>query len=89
MCNYDTKLSDLLTKTENAYAVIKFPSFKNAVIYEEDFSADYKRVFKWEVPPIKGLNLNNYISLVYVNEIFPGNNENNIIKLIFIQLEKK
>ena len=46
MNQYDTKLDELLRKTENAYIVIKFPSFKNTVIYEETVSKNYKKVFK-------------------------------------------
>ena len=80
MCNYDNKLSDLLTQTENAYVVIKFPSFKNAVIYEEDISADYKRVFKWEVPPIKGINLNKYTSWIYDPSINISKKDNDFLK---------
>ena len=29
----ETKLNDLLSHTDNSYIVIKFPSFKNPVIY--------------------------------------------------------
>ena len=46
MQQYDLKLEELLRKTENAYVVIKFPSFKNTVIYEEAISKNYKKVFK-------------------------------------------
>ena len=46
MQQYDSKLEELLRKTENAYVVIKFPSFKNTVIYEEAISKNYKKVFK-------------------------------------------
>ena len=63
MRNYDNKLSDLLTKTENAYVVIKFPSFKNSVIYEEDISEDYCKVFKCSIPPTE--NINKYTSWIY------------------------
>ena len=80
MCNYDNKLSDLLTQTENAYTVIKFPSFKNAVIYEEDISADYKRVFKWAVPPIEGLTLNKYTSWIYDPSINVSKKDNDFLK---------
>ena len=65
MKNYDYKLKDLLSHTENSYVVIKFPSFKNAVIYEEDVSADYKKVFKFGIPPIEGITLNKYTSWIY------------------------
>ena len=46
LINYDNKLEDLLRQTENSYVVIKFPSFKHSIIYEEDISINYKRVFK-------------------------------------------
>ena len=46
MNQFDSKLEELLRKTENSYVVIKFPSFKNSVIYEEAVSKDYKKVFK-------------------------------------------
>ena len=80
MCNYDNKLSDLLTQTENAYVVIKFPSFKNAVIYEEDISADYKKVFKWNVPPIEGVTLNKYTSWIYDPSINISKKDNDFLK---------
>ena len=80
MCNYDHKLSDLLTKTENSYVVIKFPSFRNAVIYEEDVSADYKRVFKWNVPPINGVTLNKYTSWIYDPSINTSKKDNDFLK---------
>ena len=34
MNQFDNKLEELLTKTDNSYVVIKFPSFRNKVIYE-------------------------------------------------------
>jgi len=80
MCNYDHKLSDLLTKTENSYVVIKFPSFRNAVIYEEDVSADYKRVFKCNIPPINGLTLNKYTSWIYDPSINTSKKDNDFLK---------
>ena len=46
MEQYDAKLEELLRKTENTYVVIKFPSFKNTVIYEESISKNYNKVFK-------------------------------------------
>ena len=46
MNQFDSKLEELLRKTENSYVVIKFPSFKNTVIYEEAVSKNYKKVFK-------------------------------------------
>jgi len=46
MEQFDSKLEELLRKTENTYVVIKFPSFKNTVIYEESISKNYNKVFK-------------------------------------------
>ena len=46
MHQFDKKLESLLTKTENAYIVIKFPSFTNKVIYEEAISKNYIKAFK-------------------------------------------
>ena len=50
MLQFDKKLEELLTRTENAYIVIKFPSFKTKVIYEEAISNNYIRTFK-EIKP--------------------------------------
>ncbi len=80
MCNYDNKLPNLLTKTEQAYVVIKFPSFKNAVIYEEDVSADYKKVFKWNVPPVDGVTLNKYTTWIYDPSINISKKDNDFLK---------
>ena len=46
MHQFDQKLEQLLTKTENAYVVIKFPSFTKKVIYEEAISKNYIKTFK-------------------------------------------
>ena len=46
MNQFDSKLEELLRQTENSYVVIKFPSFKNHVIYQEAVSNNYKKVFK-------------------------------------------
>ena len=46
MHQFDQKLEQLLTKTENAYVVIKFPSFTKKVIYEEAISKSYIKTFK-------------------------------------------
>ena len=78
MRNYDNKLSDLLTKTENAYVVIKFPSFKNAVIYEEDISDDYNKVFKWSIPSNE--NINKYTSWIYDSSINISKKDNDFLK---------
>ena len=49
MMNYDWKLNDLLSKTEESFIVVKFPSFNFQVIYEEGVSEDYKKIFKYGV----------------------------------------
>ena len=46
MHQFDKKLESLLSKTENAYIVIKFPSFTKKVIYEEAISKNYIKAFK-------------------------------------------
>ena len=46
MNQFDDKLEELLTKTDNSYVVVKFPPFRNKVIYEEAVSKNYKKVFK-------------------------------------------
>ena len=46
MLQFDKKLEELLSKTENAYVVIKFPSFTKKVIYEEAISKNYIKTFK-------------------------------------------
>jgi phosphatidylinositol 3-kinase len=46
MKQFDAKLEELLRQTDNSYVVIKFPSFKNTIIYEEAVSKNYKKVFK-------------------------------------------
>ena len=48
--NYEKKLNELLHKTNNCYVVLKFPSFKNVVIYEEDISKNYSRIILTELP---------------------------------------
>ena len=45
---FEKTLNELLTRTNNSYVVIKFPSFKHAVIYEENISEDYIPLFKPE-----------------------------------------
>ena len=43
---FEKTLNELLTRTNNSYVVIKFPSFRHSVIYEENISEDYKPLFK-------------------------------------------
>jgi len=45
---YEKTLNELLIRTNNSYIVIKFPSFRHSVIYEENISEDYKPLFKHE-----------------------------------------
>ena len=45
---FEKTLNELLTRTNNSYVVIKFPSFRHSVIYEENISEDYKPLFKPE-----------------------------------------
>ena len=42
MKNYDWKLKDLLSKTDNSFIIIKFPSCNYQVIYEEEIYDNYK-----------------------------------------------
>ena len=48
--NYEKKLNELLCQTNNCYIVLKFPSFKHVVIYEEDISQNYSEIFSSELP---------------------------------------
>ena len=47
MKNFDWKLNELLSKTKYSFIVVKFPSFNNPVIYEEEICEDYKKIFKY------------------------------------------
>ena len=58
MLQFDKKLEQLLSKTEDSYVVIKFPSFQKKVIYEEAISKNYIRTFK---------NLSNYENITKYN----------------------
>ena len=83
MKNYDNKLKDLLSQAENAYIVIKFPSFKNTVIYEEDISDDYHKVFKWSITNKENNNINNinkYTSWIYDPSINISKKDNDFLK---------
>ena len=42
MKNYDWKLNELLSNTDNSYIVVRFPYFNNQVIYEEGILEDGK-----------------------------------------------
>ena len=45
---FENTLNELLSQTNNSFIVVKFPSFSNIVIYEEDVSEDYQPVFNSE-----------------------------------------
>ena len=63
---FEKTLNELLTQTNNSYIVIKFPSFKHSVIYEENISEDYKPLFK---PEYSGSNtiFNFWVEDPYIN----------------------
>ena len=46
MLQFDRKLEQLLSRTENSYVIIKFPSFNKKIIYEEAISKNYIKTFK-------------------------------------------
>ena len=63
---FEKTLNELLTRTNNSYVVIKFPSFRHSVIYEENISEDYKPLFK---PEYSGPNtlFNFWVEDPYIN----------------------
>ena len=46
--NYESKLKNLLGKTNNSFIIIKFPSFKYQVIYEEEILNNYINNYKYK-----------------------------------------
>ena len=88
---FENALNELLSKTNNTFAVIKFPSFPNTVIYEEDISEDYHLVFTPELPLAeKNLPFKNWINDPYINlarEDF--NNKDNPISEKFSSLMRE
>ena len=46
--NYESKLKSLLDKTNNSFIIIKFPSFKYQVIYEEEILNNYINNYKYK-----------------------------------------
>ena len=46
--NYESKLKSLLDKTNNSFIIIKFPSFKYQVIYEEEILNNYINSYKYK-----------------------------------------
>ena len=47
MKNYEWKLFDLLEKTEDSFIIIRFPSFKSEVIFEEKKLDNFKQSFSF------------------------------------------
>lgn len=88
---FENTLNELLSKTNNTFVVIKFPSFPNTVIYEEDISEDYHLVFTPELPLAeKNLPFKNWINDPYINlarEDF--NNKDNPISEKFSSLMRE
>ena len=88
---FEIALNELLSKTNNTFVVIKFPSFPNTVIYEEDISEDYHLVFTPELPLAeKNLPFKNWINDPYINlarEDF--NNKDNPISEKFSSLMRE
>ena len=88
---FENALNELLSKTNNTFVVIKFPSFPNTVIYEEDISEDYHLVFTPELPLAeKNLPFKNWINDPYINlarEDF--NNKDNPISEKFSSLMRE
>ena len=69
MKNYDWKLNDLLSKTDNAFIVIKFPSFNYQVIYEEEILENWKKIGNYEK---NEKNKKKEISLVHDSSSYNG-----------------
>ena len=88
---FENTLNELLSKTNNSFVVIKFPTFPNTVIYEEDISEDYNPVFNPELP----LSENNSIFKNWVNDPFLNisrvdfNNKDNPISEKFSNLMRE
>ena len=88
---FENTLNELLSKTNNSFVVIKFPTFPNTVIYEEDISEDYNPVFNPELP----LSENNSIFKNWVNDSFLNisrvdfNNKDNPISEKFSNLMRE
>ena len=82
--NYENILNELLSKTNNSFVVIKFPSFQNKVIYEEDISEDYNPVFNPELPSTdENAIFKNWVNDPYINifrKDFYNNKDNPISK---------
>ena len=66
MMYFESALSELLSKTNDSFVVIKYPTFPNAVIYEEDISEDYKQVFTPELSDENSI-FSNWVNDPYIN----------------------
>ena len=65
---FEDALNGLLFKTNNSFVVIKFPTFPNSVIYEEDISEDYHQVFTPELNlAYENTIFNNWVNDPYIN----------------------
>ena len=64
---FEKTLDELLTETNDCYIVIQFPSFGNRVIYEEEVSADYKKIIKPEYAGEKTI-FNRWVNDPYINQ---------------------
>ena len=66
MMYFESALNELLSKTNDSFVVIKYPTFPNAVIYEEDISEDYKQVFTPELSDENSI-FSNWVNDPYIN----------------------
>ena len=65
---FEEALNELLTKTNNSLVVIKYPTFPNSVIFEEDISEDYHQVFTPELNlAYENTIYNNWVNDPYIN----------------------
>ena len=55
MNNYESKLLDLLEKTNDSFIIIRFPSFKCEVIFEEKKSDNFKESFTFQNVSMKNI----------------------------------
>ena len=86
MINFEKILNELLAKTNNSFIEIKFPTFPQTVIYEEDISEDYKSLF---LPENGGEDFCNWVNDPYINiERKDFNNKDNPISEKFSSLTR-
>ena len=67
MKNYEWKLQDLLEKANDSFIIIRFPSFKCQVIFEEKKSDNFKENFTFKNDSIKSL-------FIFDDNIYQGKN---------------